>query len=89
MFTTARESYLFREGFKTTSELFALLGRDEMNYCNIWDSNSMGLYSGGGGLYSDRSLPVYRENMYWFWRRRYRQENGFGKGTFIDSQMSS
>lgn len=82
MFTTVRESYLFREGFKTTSELFALLGRNEMSYCNNWGRFSMGLQSGGRGSCSDREIE--KGNMeFWYWRRRYRQENIFGKGIYI------
>ena len=113
MFTSARESYLLREGFRTTSELFTLLGRDRIDWCSNWGGGNMGLYSGGdwcsnwggggnmglysggdwcsnwgggnmglysggGGLYVDRSL--YTENMYWFWRRRLRQESALRKG---------
>lgn len=83
MFITTRESCLFREGFKSTLELFALLGRDELKYSYNWLMDSMGLCSavrGSDKSSSDRLLDS--ESMeYWYWRRRCRQENSLKTGT--------
>ena len=83
MYITTRESCLFREGFKSASQLFALLGRDEIGY-SYSGYRDMGLNLGGreplsDRLYNDRLLT--EENMeYWYWRRKYRHENLFKKG---------
>ena len=87
MYITTRESCLLREGFRSTSQLFALLGRDEIGYSYNWYRDNMGLNLGGRELMLDRSSNdslLTRENMeYWYWRRRYRQQNTFKNGTYL------
>ena len=85
MYITTRESCLFREGFKSTSQLFALLGRDDIGYsCSSYRDN-MGLNLGGRELNGDWSFNdklLTGDNMeYWYWRRKYRHEKLFKRGT--------